>query len=173
MQGQRHHPHRGRRHSQQGATALEFALILPVLLLLFYGALSYTLVFAARMGLQHAAEEGARTALSHQVATGGEADPTPLGLRRAQAAATARASADWLARWGEPIIQTRVCAQDSDCSTETTSCGRTLATACRLEVTVIYPYGDSPILPRFAGLGLVMPDQLRGQASVVLDGRLL
>jgi hypothetical protein len=149
MPGHHHHRYQPSRRPQRGATALEFALILPVLLILFYGALTYTLIFAARMGLQHAAEEGARTALSHRI------------------------GADWLSRWAEPVIETRICAQDSDCSTETTSCGRTLATACRMQVTVIYPYAERPILPRIAGFGLVTPAQLRGQASVVMDGRLL
>jgi Flp pilus assembly protein TadG len=173
MPGHHHHRYQPSRRPQRGATALEFALILPVLLILFYGALTYTLIFAARMGLQHAAEEGARTALSHRIADGSEDDPSPLGLRRAAAAETARNSADWLSRWAEPVIETRICAQDSDCSTETTSCGRTLATACRMQVTVIYPYSERPILPRIAGFGLVTPAQLRGQASVVMDGRLL
>lgn len=51
------------RRRQGGATALEFAFVLPIMFLLFYGALTYGLIFLMRMSLQHAAEDGARAAL--------------------------------------------------------------------------------------------------------------
>jgi Flp pilus assembly protein TadG len=52
-----------KRRRQGGATALEFAFVLPIMFLLFYGALTYGLIFLMRMSLQHAAEDGARAAL--------------------------------------------------------------------------------------------------------------
>lgn len=53
------------KHRQDGATAIEFALVLPIMFVLFYGALTYGLIFLMRMSLQHAAEDGARAALRY------------------------------------------------------------------------------------------------------------
>lgn len=159
---------------QRGATALEFALIFPALFVLFYGTLTFALIFTARMGLQHAAEEGARSAVTVRVAA--EADPvdiTQITLRRNAARDAALAQAGWISRWAQVTVETRVCAANSDCSVETTDCGRDLASACKIFVTVTYPYASRPILPRVPGFGLVTPTQLRGQASLLLDGRML
>lgn len=52
-----------RRHdSTSGAAALEFALILPVLVLLVCGIIEFGFVFQAQLALTHAAREGARIA---------------------------------------------------------------------------------------------------------------
>lgn len=162
------------RHRQRGATALEFGLIFPALFVLFYGALTYTLIFTARMGLQHAAEEGARRAVTVQVPGQNDApDVTQLTLRRNAARATALQQAGWISGFAPVEVSTRVCAADSDCSTEATTCGRDLDAACKMLVTVTYPYAQRPILPRLPGFGLATPDELRGQASVLLHGRTL
>lgn len=159
---------------QRGATAMEFGLIFPALFLLIYGTLSFALMFTARMGLQHAAEEGVRSAMTFRVA--GQADPTgttQLTLRRNAARTTALQQASWIARWAPVTVDTRVCLATSDCSIEITDCGRDLATACKIMVTVTYPYGSNPILPTVPGLGLIGPSELRGQASLLLEGRML
>jgi Flp pilus assembly protein TadG len=160
--------------NQRGATALEFGLIFPALFVLFYGTLTFALIFTARMGLQHAAEEGARSAVTFRVAA--DADPvdiTQLTLRRNAARDAALAQAGWISRWAPLQVQTRICAANSDCAVETTDCGRDLASACKIFVTVTYPYATRPILPRVPGFGWSLPDQLQGQASLLLDGRML
>lgn len=51
-----------REHGEQGASAVEFALILPLLLLLVFGIIQFGVVFFEYQGLQASAREGARFA---------------------------------------------------------------------------------------------------------------
>lgn len=46
--------------SERGAAAVEFALVLPVLVLLVMGLMEFSLVFNAQLSLSNAAREGAR-----------------------------------------------------------------------------------------------------------------
>ena len=46
----------------QGAAALEFAVVAPVLMLLVFGMLEFGFVFQAQLAVTHAAREGARLA---------------------------------------------------------------------------------------------------------------
>ena len=50
------------RRDAEGAAAIEFAIALPVLLVLIYGIFQVGLVFQANAGMQHALGEGARYA---------------------------------------------------------------------------------------------------------------
>jgi Flp pilus assembly protein TadG len=59
------------RGNEQGAAAIEFAIALPVLLVMIYGIFQVGLVFQANAGMQHALGEGARLAtLCTPTATG-------------------------------------------------------------------------------------------------------
>lgn len=49
-------------HDVRGASAVEFALVLPVLLLLLFGILQFGVTLAALQGLEAATREGARLA---------------------------------------------------------------------------------------------------------------
>jgi Flp pilus assembly protein TadG len=49
-------------HHERGQTLVEFALILPVMLLLLLGLVEFGFVFANYQGLEYATREGARTA---------------------------------------------------------------------------------------------------------------
>lgn len=51
--------HRG---DERGATLVEFAIALPLLLTLLFGIIEYGLVFAQQVEVRHAAREGARLA---------------------------------------------------------------------------------------------------------------
>ena len=57
------------RHDDEGLAAVEFALVLPVLVVLLFGIVVTGLVFIGRMQVQAAAREGARAAA--MVAGGG------------------------------------------------------------------------------------------------------
>ena len=48
--------------NQEGASALEFALVLPILILLIFGAFSVALGFNLKLSISHAARDGARYA---------------------------------------------------------------------------------------------------------------
>lgn len=48
-------------HAEDGAAAVEFALVLPVLILLVFGIIEFGLVFNRWLSVTHAAREGVRT----------------------------------------------------------------------------------------------------------------
>lgn len=57
-------PHRLLRNAR-GAAMIEFAIALPVLIVLIYGIFLFGLVFQANAGMQHGLGEGARMATLH------------------------------------------------------------------------------------------------------------
>jgi Flp pilus assembly protein TadG len=143
---------------QRGAYAVEFALVFLIFFGVLYGIICYGMLFAFRMGVQNAAEDGARAALRYQ--------PT-LQARRdyAQTIATQRIS--WL-----PIAVTRnatatVCGVVSNACGEP-PCGPTWEARCQVVVTVTASDIQRllPPLPSF-----VMPNSIAGKASMLLDGR--
>ncbi len=54
---------RPRRRSDDGASAVEFALVLPILLLLAFGIISYGTLFAQQLALNNGVRQGARLAV--------------------------------------------------------------------------------------------------------------
>lgn len=60
----------GRRHREGGASAVEFALIVPVLFLLLFGIIDYGLLFFDSIGLRQGAREGARQAVVQKYSSG-------------------------------------------------------------------------------------------------------
>lgn len=54
-----------RAKNEHGAAAVEFALILPVLLLVLIGIIEFSLAFNAQLSLSQAAREGARNMAIH------------------------------------------------------------------------------------------------------------
>lgn len=164
---------------QAGAHAVEFALIFPVFFALLYGTLAYGLIFAMRLGLQHAAEEGARAALSYQLPTT-PAD-TQIGLRESAAAVVATTAAKWIAGLGGIEVASEICPiTETNCQPvfgaerdDSIACGTTLADGCQVVVTVEFPYDEHPIFPAIPGFGLLMPSSIQGRARAVLDGRAL
>lgn len=53
-----------RRRDQRGAAAVEFALVLPVLLLVMFGIINFGVVFAQQISLSNGARQGARYAVT-------------------------------------------------------------------------------------------------------------
>ncbi len=118
-----------RRQRQQGSTAIEFAFVLPLMFLLFYGALTFGLIFLMRMSLQHAAEDGARAALRYpdqscaqalgRLCTQAEDTQHQFAARLLAAYTTTTAQAQWMnLRPGtSPIaITSRICRVGLDCA---------------------------------------------------------
>jgi Flp pilus assembly protein TadG len=60
---------RPRRRTERGAAALEFALVLPILLVLVFGLIQYGLYFWAYQGGADAARQAARTSAVGSLAT--------------------------------------------------------------------------------------------------------
>jgi Flp pilus assembly protein TadG len=140
-----HNPGR-RRHDERGAALVEFAIASTVLLVLLFGIITYGYVLSFKQGLTQAAAEGARKAA---VST----------------AATAPANA-------ATAVEKAVNAFDKHCNlpvTDGTTCTydmSALATGCSaanicMRVRVSYDYKNHPLLPRFPGLGLLLPDTIQ------------
>jgi Flp pilus assembly protein TadG len=147
--------------SQRGAYAVEFALVFLIFFAVLYGIICYGMLFAFRLGLQNAAEDGARAALRYQVG---------LPARAAKARAVAIAQASWLPTVVTLDVTATVCqVANNNCSaTIISACGITWDARCQMIVTVTAGSMRQllPPLPVFT-----MPDQLTGRATMLLDGR--
>jgi Flp pilus assembly protein TadG len=125
---------------------VEFALVVPLLLLLVFGIISYGYLLSFRQALSQAAAEGARAAAVAVKPTPPAADTRPaLAL-----AAVDEALASYGVACGSPAL----------------TCTATPGTTCScITVTLDYNYDLRPLTPDFPGLGLVMPDHLVYTAS--------
>lgn len=154
-------------YAQRGVYALEYALVFPLVFVVLYAILSYGILFTIRLGMQNAAEEGARAALRYQsVNTALCADQ--LSCRRLAAVNAARTGIDWLSA---ATVDAKVCLVDTDdtcTSSAIPSCGSSLATRCQMIVTVSYDYEANPLAPSLPGLGFLMPSRLQGRASMLM-----
>ncbi|MBJ9592480.1 MULTISPECIES: TadE/TadG family type IV pilus assembly protein [Burkholderia] len=151
----------GIRRRERGATAIEFALMLPVFFLILYAIITYGMIFAAQQNLTLAATEGARAALNYQQV--GAAASVPAAQQaalaaRAQAACTAATN---LTTWLKGATCTPT--QQGSCSYDTTM-------LC-VQITLTYPYSQNPLVPPFPLLGslLPVPSALVGTAMVQIS----
>jgi Flp pilus assembly protein TadG len=144
---------------QRGAYAIEFAVVFMLLFGLLYAIICYGLIFALRLGLQNAAEDGARAALRYQ---------TSFADRELEAKKVATRQSDWLP--ASLITARNVDAQI--CQVVGNVCP---APACdtwnaRCQMIVTITVSDMqlllPPLPAFAA-----PTQIAGRASMLLSGR--
>lgn len=70
-------PSRRQEHREGGAAAVEFALVVPLLLLLVFGIVEFGRAYNAQVTLQHAVREGARYyAIHHDDENGDPIDET-------------------------------------------------------------------------------------------------
>ena len=136
------HSPRSRRHDQRGAALVEFAIASVVLLTLLFGIITYGYLLSFKQGLTQAAAEGARAG-----AVGGDIS-----------AAVSRA----------------VGAFDKTCNTGGLTCksntttwppvAYTCGTNTCITVEVSYDWKNYPLLPKFPGLGLLLPDTLKSKS---------
>lgn len=172
----------GFRGKHGGTTAVEFALVLPVFFMLFYGILTYGLIFLLRLGLQHSAEDAARAALRHQVvvypasSTRAQERQLQLQQRVAWARAVAAQQASWMNGWAVPEVRTNVCLSSVDC-TPTAALGTypdcNESTSCQIVVSLHYDYATHPVIPTVPGMGVLAPSRLEGRSRALIEGRAL
>ncbi|MBF4160458.1 TadE/TadG family type IV pilus assembly protein [Nocardioides acrostichi] len=124
---------RGRR-DQQGAAAVEFALVAPLLLTLVFGIIAFGFMLSFRQGLSQAAAEAAR------------------------AAAVAPASADRVAIAQDTVEE----VLGSACGSAYLTCDIGPGSSCTscFEVSLDYAYAADPSKLEFPGLSVIMPDHL-------------
>ena len=131
---------RGR--GQRGAALVEFSIASVVLLVLLFGIISYGYALSFKQGLTQAAAEGARAAA---VASTGSA-----------ATAAAAAVAPALGAFNKSCSSSGMSCTYSTAAADT---GCSPGTSC-LRVRVSYDYKNYPLLPKFPGLGILLPDTL-------------
>lgn len=176
MSVSKQHGNPGMQRQQGGAYAVEYAFVFPIFFLLLYGTLAYGMIFTMRLGLQHAAEEGARAALRFPELPS-DPDLNQLQRREAEAERIAGIRASWLNGLAVPTTRAEICltgvagdpcAQSlSGGPAEVDDCA---GINCQIVVTVTYSYADNPVFPSLPGFGLIFPATLQGRARAVLDG---
>jgi Flp pilus assembly protein TadG len=133
---------RQRRRDQRGAVLVEFSIASVVLLTLLFGIISYGYALSFKQGLTQAAAEGARAAA---VASTGQA-----------AAAAASAVGPALGAFNKNCSSTGMTCTYSTASADTGCAG----TSC-IRVRISYDYENYPLLPKFPGLGLLLPSTIK------------
>lgn len=153
-------------HRQRGVYAIEYAMAFLLFFGLVYSIICYSILFSFRFGLQNAAEDGARAALRHQSSLAARqlkarqvAEDRSLGWKPAAAVLTIP-----LPDICQPA--TGDCLQPAG----TLPCGTSWAQRCHVSVTVRLG-ALHQVLPPFPAFAL--PNELVGQASVLLDGSAL
>ena len=128
---------------QDGVAAVEFAVVSMVFLVLLYGILTYGFIYSMDQSFNHAAEEGARAAISQTT--------------EAAAITTAHDTAyERLHSYQPGLLTTDVVAAVADCDS---------GYRC-ITVTITYPWSTRPIIPKF--VGLPTPNQIEAVAVVQL-----
>lgn len=140
--------------SERGAVAVEFALVVPLLMVLLFGIISYGYMLSFRQAVSQSAAEGARTAavLTASVADAERATRTRAAVNQGLAAYDVECAANGtLVSDGDPAGTCTIGARRP--------CSNDAASEC-VEVGVDYTYRDDPLIPSFPGLGLVLPEHL-------------
>lgn len=151
------------RRDDDGAAAVEFALVVVPLLYIVFGVISYGYMLSFRQSISQAAAEGARAAA---VTPGGISNPDLLAGAQAAindalnsyavtCASTSGAEGS-LTHNGDPAGTCEVELLDE--------CTGFAAAQC-VKVTLNYTYGDDSLLPD-VGYGYVMPDNLSFSSEV-------
>ncbi len=150
------------RRDQQGAAAVELALVAPLLMLLVFGVISYGYMLSFRQALSQGAAEGARAAA---------VSPYPSAADKEQAALDAINDALDVDAYGITCTGTasgsalkKDAATVGTCSVTTASCASDPTKDC-VTVSLDYRYKDNPLLPNFPGVGLLLPSHLTYDAT--------
>lgn len=160
----------------RGATAIEFALVLPIFVLILYGLITFGSAFYTQMAVSRAAEDGARsityltTAKSYASVT--EAAKTLIRTEvinslSSSAIAPAANNASFASRrsWLESNLRTQIIVDNGACTGSNT-------TTDSLRIKFDFPYAATRILPpiELPGIGSSswMPSTLTGCAIVKL-----
>lgn len=135
--------HRGmtsRRRNDSGASAVEFALIVPLLCFLLFAIISYGYMLSFRQAVSQAAAEGAR-----------KAAVTAPGVLDAERQSDALAA-----------VNEALSSYSMTCNSGALTCTALPDESCPTcwAVTVTYDYEADPLTPPFPGLGIVMPNVL-------------
>lgn len=146
---------------EKGISAVEFALIFPIIFLMLYGLLTYSLVFAAQHALSLAAAEGARAAVRFSSTS------DTFEVRKNAACQMAMESLVWLTSIkgaascnGGADINIQVIGRNQPCAATAAPLQSSLH--C-VEVYAQYSYRRNPIIPVLPAI-LPVPQNLQGKS---------
>jgi Flp pilus assembly protein TadG len=149
------------RRTQTGAAAIEFALLFVLFFVVFYALVSYGMAMLLKESFQHAAEEGARSALAVD-----NLAFASTGAYKTQVESRVKTTVGTSLAWLPSGIKTKVLGAGNG-NVQPTWSGTTLT------VTVVYTgYTTSPPIPvlTFPVIGQVprLPADLVGRAVIEL-----
>lgn len=147
---------------EQGASAIEFAFAFPLLFLVFYGIVSYALVFAVQHTLSTAVAEGARVAMRFQTKNNDTVE-----TRKTAACQSVKKTMQWLEKFGGAIACSGASNGAISVVTANASCTNALPANTSIHcvrVTASYAYRSRPIIPSL--FSLMLPQQLSADALV-------
>lgn len=147
--GERARP-RSRDRADRGAAAVEFALIMPILLLLVFGIISYGYMLSFRQAISQAAAEGARAAAVAQVAADRDDNALDAVNEALDSYGVTCAGVNGPLQRNDDTV--------GDCSVVIAACANDASVQCAT-VNIDYAYDDHPLLP-VPGVGLALPDNL-------------
>ena len=138
---------------ERGAAAVEFALILPILVVLVFGIIAFGYMLSFRQALSQAAAEGGRAAAVK-----------PAGTTNADRLTAARAAVnDALDTYGVECTSTGSLTHSGGASGTCTitigACSSGPSGAQCAKVNLDYPYSDNALIPGL-GINAVLPDDL-------------
>lgn len=156
-----------RRRDDDGAAAVEFAFIAPILIFLLLAIVGYGYMLSFRQAMSQAASEGARAAA---VAPPGLPQTAAAGVDSVSKRAIDAVN-QGLGGYGVTCTQAGVLERNG---TGAGTCIVTFSTACSAstvvstcaKVDLAYNYKDNSLLPSFPLLGIVLPQQLSYAAEV-------
>lgn len=151
---------RRRAPSERGAAAVEFALVVPLLLLLIFGIISYGMMLSFRQGLTQAASEGARAAAVTLVeANRKSAAASAIDQVMSSYSVSCQLATGKLVK-GSTNVGTCVVTDPAKCDPAQSG-----ADPKCVSVTLTYDYRANSAFV-FPGSGVVVPQQLTYTASV-------
>lgn len=150
------------RRRDEGAAAVEFALVLPIFIALLFGVISYGWMLSYRQGISQAAAEGAR-AMAVSVSPTGSTAP----VDRARAAINRS-----LSSYGVTCTSAGTLTHDGTtvgtCGVTTAACTTGSTTQCA-RIAISHDYRANPLIPSFPGLGITLPDTIGYSTTAELN----
>lgn len=137
---------------------MEFALLVPLLVLILFGIISYGVMLSFRQSLSQAAAEGARAA-AVTFLEGDKKDEAVLAVSGAlDSFEVSCTDTGNLLRDGEDVGECAI--------SEPKACVPAAGAGVQcVIVTLSYNYQDNAIVPTFPGVGIVLPDKLTYEAQ--------
>lgn len=144
---------------QRGASAVEFALVMPILLYLVFGIISFGYMLSFRQAMSQSAAEGARAAA---VVLSGTSDT--LRTTRARDAVNDALESYGVTCSGSSLVKGGKTV--GSCTiTPNVACSSGGASVTCARISLDYLYRDNALLPGL-GLSVFMPSDLRYQTEV-------